>query len=136
MKRSEELRPLSMEHHVALVLVKHALKAVDQDDEAINNAWYELKTKFETELNDHFKKEEKLLLPLMKKAGAEELVNRILKEHQSMRSLILKEQVSREGLKEFAELLKAHVRFEERELFIVAEQSLSSENLKAIQEGL
>jgi len=136
MKRSEELRPLSMEHHVALVLVKHALKAVDEDDEAINNAWYELKTKFETELNDHFKKEEKLLLPLMKEAGAEELVNRILKEHQSMRSLILKEQISREGLKEFAELLKAHVRFEERELFVVAEQSLSSENLKAIQEGL
>ena len=136
MKRCEELKPLSMEHHIALVMVKHALKAVEQDDESIRNAWLELKSKFETELNDHFKKEERLLLPLMKKAGLEKLVDRALNEHQLMRRLIVKEKATKNILKEFAELLKAHVHFEERELFVAAEQSLSSENLKAIQKDL
>ncbi len=135
MKRCEELRPLSMEHHLALVMVKHALNAVEQDEESIQKAWLELKTKFETELNDHFKKEEKLLLPLMKKSGLDKLVDRTLNEHQLMRRLI-KEKATKNNLKEFAELLKDHVRFEERELFVMAEQFLSRENLKAVQKDL
>ncbi len=124
-----------MEHHLALVMVKHALNAVEQDEESIQKAWLELKTKFETELNDHFKKEEKLLLPLMKKSGLDKLVDRTLNEHQLMRRLI-KEKATKNNLKEFAELLKDHVRFEERELFVMAEQFLSRENLKAVQKDL
>jgi hemerythrin-like domain-containing protein len=136
MKRCEELKPLSREHHTALVMVKHALKAAAQDNETVNNAWMELKLKFESELNGHFKKEERLLLPLMKKAGLNELVDRTLNEHQLMRNLIVKQKVNGNLLKEFAELLKAHVRFEEGELFVAAEKSLSLDNLKEIQKDL
>jgi hemerythrin len=119
MKRSPALRALSSEHHAGLVLARRALQAVTP--EAVTQAWHELVTRFETELEPHFREEESWLLLALERLGESERVRRTLDEHSRLRALVYERAHDAEGLRLFAELLKAHIRFEERELFELAE---------------
>lgn len=75
-------------------------------------------------LEPHFKLEEQKLLPLMKMAGELAQVERTIKEHAQLRAMA--QNISQHGevavLAAFASLLSSHVKFEERELFVTAEQ--------------
>jgi hemerythrin-like domain-containing protein len=83
---------------------------------------------FAAELEPHFMIEESSLLPAMAQAGEEALVARTLREHAELRALlgrVLDPDADATTLLSFADLLSAHVRFEERELFEVAQQRLA-----------
>lgn len=119
MKRSPALRALSSEHHGGLVLARRALLAATP--EAVAEAWREVETRFAKELEPHFREEESWLLPELKRLGEAERVRRTLDEHARLRTLVYECAHDAEGLRLFAELLQAHIRFEERELFGIAE---------------
>jgi hemerythrin-like domain-containing protein len=105
MKRDQRLRQLSSEHHNALVLARKLRRGQP----------VELPTAFEAELAPHFALEERVLLPALARTGREDLATRTLCEHDAMRAALSEPQ-------RFAELLEAHVRFEERELFPTCEE--------------
>lgn len=126
MKRHQQLQELSREHHNALKLALHAKRAALSGDHAqISASASACVDAFGLELNPHFVAEETALLPALLKEGEQDLVRRTLSEHEAMRALVRQlAQPSATILLDFAELLTAHVRFEERELFEVAQQHL------------
>lgn len=130
MKRSEFLKPLSREHHSALSLGMSCIRAAESGDkESIAAVCEKLNRAFRNELEPHFNLEEKDLFPRMELAGAAELVKRALKDHAALREMITKINTEKTPteLAAFGALLIAHVRFEEKELFNVAEKILHLE---------
>lgn len=118
MKRSEHLIPLSHDHHVALVVanrLKSSLNQFDQTDAL--EYWEEIRGQYKQDLLKHFEVEENELLPLLDGVSekASMLAINIIVDHTKMRNLLSSHDLS--AAVEFAELLKKHVRFEERELF-------------------
>lgn len=127
MKRSPGLRTLSSEHHTALVLARRAAMAATGDDWA--DVWNEVAQYFVAELEPHFCQEEQLL-PALVQTGETLLVERTLAEHVQLRSLVYDRPRDAATLRAFAELLLAHVRFEERELFVIAQARLPEFSLE------
>ena len=128
MKRCSALRDLSNEHHHGLVLVKRAKKAAGTDE--AQRVWQEIQARFAADLEPHFQAEEVGLLPALEQAGEAELVRRTHADHVELRRLISEDNA--QAMIEFAELLEQHIRFEERELFEVAQQKLSAAELAAL----
>jgi hypothetical protein len=72
-------------------------------------------------------------LPALRAAGETGLVERTLREHRRLRALIADD--GPEGLAPFADLLAAHIRFEEQELFERAQGVLAPDVLAALAAG-
>jgi hemerythrin-like domain-containing protein len=132
MKRHPSLLALSREHHAALSLANRVKKAALAGDAArIGAARGEVVTRFEAELAPHFAEEELTLLPRLASLGEAALVARTLDEHRALRALVRRlaapAAIPEAGacLAEFGNLLAAHVRFEERELFERAQALLA-----------
>lgn len=118
MKRSAPLLKLSREHHSALSLALHARRAAKQGSEAISRMATDISRRFQEELKPHFDEEERDLLPVLQEAGELTLVAQTLAEHVELARLVaLLHQPDAQTLLAFADLLNAHVRFEERQLF-------------------
>lgn len=124
MRRHQKLQDLSREHHGALQLALHAKRAVlSGDDTQIAASASACVAAFALELDPHFVVEETTLMPALAQQGEHELVQRTLGEHEALRALVLQlQRPAAATLREFSELLTAHVRFEERELFEVAQR--------------
>jgi hypothetical protein len=124
MKRGVALLRLSREHHGALVLAQCIARA--NDETAIATLMAVLPATFELELEPHFQaEEEEGLLLRLQAAGGTDLVQRTLAEHRRLRQLAARlASGDRASLKQFGTELKAHIRFEERELFAWAEAVL------------
>ncbi len=137
MKRFPELRDLSDDHHHGLVLARKAKQvAAGGDDRATAEMWTEVELQFETELAPHFQIEERLIVPGLDDAGETTLTKRLCDEHRALRECVRPESGrSFSDLRRFGELLENHIRFEERELFEMAQQSLSPQQLGAIAEA-
>lgn len=137
MKRIPELHRLSTDHHLGLVLARRAcLAAEGKVNYSPSDVWSEIDRKFRRELEPHFMIEEEYLSPPMKAIGELELIERFNDDHKTLREIVLNHSVhTNSALKKFGELLEKHIRFEERELFEVAQQLLSSEQLKTINEA-
>ena len=134
MQRHSALRKLSSEHHLGLVIARRAANAATGDgDPAQTEAWAEICLRFVQELEPHFRTEETGLLPALAEAGEDALVARTLREHAAMRRMIAQADSAR--LSEFAELLRAHIRFEEQELFETAQRRLDPAVLSGLGEG-
>lgn len=137
MKRSPQLLQLSREHHTALVLAKRAQRLGKGQPAAARSFMSEVPEVFANELEPHFQVEEIALLSALREAGAADtvvrMVERTLVEHATLRELS-----ARIGAQDFASLaafgalLDEHVRFEERELFNLAESLLSPEALARV----
>ena len=120
------LQPLSREHHTALTLAKACERAAQSRDESlVAKTCQRVIRAFSAELEPHFQVEEQSLLPLLRSAETQSLVQRTLADHQQLRALLddLRRNDS-EALDGFGKGLSAHVRFEERELFPVIENLL------------
>lgn len=122
MKRSSGLRALSSEHHTGLVLARRAARAATVEEVA--DAWREVVERFELEMEPHFRQEETQLLPALMQVGETAIVERTLAEHTQLRSLIHACARDAETLRTFGALLQAHIRFEEREVFAIAQARL------------
>lgn len=117
MKRDRRLQGLSSEHHQALVLAR-SLEGLVSSGDPDAEAARALAARFDAELAPHFQIEETLLLPALRAAGETALVARTEADHAFLRAQAAAAALGHgEGLGAFAERLREHVRFEERELF-------------------
>lgn len=131
-KRSEQLAPFSREHHDALLFtwkIKQGLKnGSDVSVIADYVHWY-----WNNNLSKHFEDEEQILLPYLQ--TDDELAAQLRREHESIRRLI-REDLDEARVSSLAEILNAHIRFEERKLFPHIEHNTSTEQLNMIFEKL
>jgi hemerythrin-like domain-containing protein len=133
MKRARELRPLSSEHHQALLVAFQLKKGLAGHAESAGApkdlpGLLALARRYEeTILRTHAKAEEDLLSRFISAADA----RRLSSEHQEMQRLVTVAKGSRtpeirNALQSFADLLERHIRWEERELFPAAEQQMDA----------
>jgi len=107
--------------------------AAGQDDTPLPEMWKEIDEKFRFELSPHFKVEEDTLVPSLRSHGKDPLVRRLLEEHAELRQCVSPESGrTSDDLSRFGILLENHIRFEERELFGVAQEILTPEELAAV----
>ena len=130
MKRCDELRDLSEDHHHGLVLAQRSKRA-SGDVEA---AWRDAAARHEAELEPHFRAEEAALLPALRAAGEADLADRIAEEHAGLRAHFAPGAARDAGsLQAFGALLEAHIRFEERVVFQRAQELLPEVPLASIR---
>ena len=133
MKRNEHIVPLSRDHHFGLLCgwkITEGLKRKVPYGRIKNYIQFF----WQHHLKEHFEQEEAILFP----GGTDELVQKALKEHEAIRQLTDKIGHSDDVtlLAEYAELLKDHIRYEERVLFPYLEEHLSQEELLQIGKRL
>ncbi|HSD78051.1 MAG TPA: hemerythrin domain-containing protein [Solirubrobacteraceae bacterium] len=140
MRRSDSLAPLSRDHHQALVAAQRLRRATPEDAAACAAAFLRF---WDDHGRRHFVIEEELLLPeLAPRDGAERAeVVRTLVEHNDVRRRALALRRGGAGaapaaLHALGELLAAHVRFEERELFALLEEELDAGALARLGEAV
>ena len=132
MKRSQALIPLSRQHHAVLGLARRAV-AASRHVSLMRELAVALPDLFARQLNPRFRIEELLLLPPLRDAGEHARAARILEEHRQLRALAhATGRGDPASLESFGLLLEAHVWFEERELFPLAEAILPASALAAI----
>lgn len=133
-RRHESLIPLSREHHYALMLclrINRGLKARVDDTDWLRAKALQATLFFESDLVAHFKAEEEILFPAMRSvSSATGLIAELLAEHRRIEGLVgeLRQMGSitiAASLREFAKLLEAHIRKEERQLFPICEKEFS-----------
>ena len=134
MKRTQELRTLSEDHHHGLVQARRLRRAADEaiSTEPVAEEFLDF---WQKETTIHFRKEEEVLLPVMARHGGElsrEPIVEMLQGHAQIRALVMRlsdetmgGNVRPETLHEIGEQLEAHIRLEEREVFPLIEKSLS-----------
>src|SRR5690606_33327416 len=121
------------DHHRALVLAKIAkAAATKQVGGEVEALWRAIKREWGAGLARHFAVEEAHLLPPVRLAGGDALASRVEQDHAAIQSYVLSGPFDEVGLRQFAERLSNHVRFEERELFPFAEIKLTQTDLDRI----
>lgn len=139
MKRDKNLYPLSHQHHNGLMAVLLLKKGISKQADVKVMADFIL-TAWKEELEEHFIAEEKVLEPsLLHLPQVQELYNRMLNEHQQIRSVIPELQQGKEStalIELFHVLLDKHIRFEERVLFPFVEEHTAKEFLNKAGERL
>lgn len=139
MKRSRELRPLSADHHQALLVAFQLKKSLEGHPEAAGAprdlpGLLQLARKLEQGvLKAHAEAEETLLSRHLPERDQ----RRLASEHAELRRLVeqargARPAEQRAALAAFADLLERHVRWEERELFPHAEDHLDEAVLAGI----
>jgi len=117
-KRSASLTPLSHDHHHGLVISRRMREGLKRNIQPGRINAY-VRDFWEHDLQRHFGEEEAVIFPLLGKEH--ELVHQALTDHEQMRRYM--QQLTSPGtnetelLRQFAELLQSHIRFEERTLF-------------------
>lgn len=134
MLRHSALRSLSSEHHTGLAIARRARRAAQEGGSAQSVAWEDVKQRFRAELEGHFQREERGLLPVLRTLGQAELVERTLNDHQTLRALIAED--SPDNLGPFADLLVSHIRFEERALFDTAQRLIDAQMWAKVEHAL
>lgn len=135
MKRVKQLVPLSHEHHHGLVMAQNALRLKpDASAEQVESAWQAMKHYLQGQARHHFFIEERYLLePLSRMALEEHLITSIYNDHECFREFA-EQPVGQElaQLQTVARRLKAHIKQEEQQLFTIAQDALSAQQLEAL----
>ncbi len=133
-KRSEELQPLSRQHHngllFCLLLQKGVKKQADLEvmKEFIQYFWYK-------DLHHHFDLEEIYLTPLNSQyIDLKDGLDRMMKDHYEIKNIINENSIniSYKSIEELRTHLNAHIRFEEKELFPLIEQVITEQQRRSI----
>ncbi len=130
-KRSNELVPLSRDHHSGLLLcwkIKTGIqKSIDADRIANYVVFY-----YRSHLEEHFRQEEEYIFPLPGKEDP--LIQKAVSEHRELTGLITQlvseKPKGYENLEKLMNLLETHIRYEERELFPYIEQKADNSRFK------
>jgi hemerythrin-like domain-containing protein len=139
MKRSEELAPLSRDHHHGLVAALALRRATRTDAEA---AWASFLEFWRAEGRRHFAIEEEVLLPgfARRERADHEAIVRVLVEHVDLRRRVQElseaEAPQPAALHELGTCLQAHIRHEENTLFPLIEAALTHGELVALGAAL
>ena len=134
-KRSKELVPLSKDHHEGLLFgwkIKQGLRnGTDLAVIADFIQWF-----WETDLEDHFRKEEQVLAIHLPADNRHVL--QMKEEHEQLEALVhLSAMVKDEDIfLQLADGVQAHIRFEERVLFPYAEEVISPTAMDVIAKEL
>jgi hemerythrin-like domain-containing protein len=139
MKRSRELKPLSAEHHQALLVAFQVKKSLAGHAESAGAprdlpGLIALTRRFANSVMEpHLRAEEDLLPRYVTEADG----RRLASEHADLRRLVEQARTAppadgRVLLASFADLLERHVRWEERELFPYAEDHADQDELAVI----
>ncbi len=138
MKRSEQLKKLSWEHHDALKFARNVGIGLSSGADLPEVAAYAIYVT-DNFLVPHFGLEERALVSRLSAAQREqEAVRQVLDEHQAfarLRDEIAAAEAEQlpELLGRFRDMLKAHVRLEENHFFPYVEQTLTAEELSQAQ---
>lgn len=138
MKRITALRALSIDHHHTLTLARKAKIAASDDQNAYQQLkiWGELEKHAQDILKDHFRIEEihiATALAALNDPRIEPLIQRLYQEHARLLDLLSPDSPrTAMQLKQTGELLAQHIRFEERELFEIAQKELDPQTLDVI----
>ena len=126
LKRHHALQPFSRDHYQGLVQAQHLIKSADGDAAARRKALAEFLDAWEREIEPHFRDEERLLTELAGEADRQ----RLLEEHSRLRGLAAEAREQRRKVdpdaawvRGLGESLSAHIRWEERELFVAIESA-------------
>ena len=126
-KRHIALQPVSREHHDGLMCcfkIRNGLAkniALKRISEYVH--WF-----CKEHLEPHFQLEEQHIFPLL--PAAHELNQRAAEEHALLRSYFNRDDFTADELIAFEQLLEKHIRFEERVMFNVIQESSTDEQLK------
>jgi len=136
LKRIDELRALSDDHHTALVLARQCQQAGRENSSlSVETVWERVLAAFRSHLEPHFQIEESFLLPALDGLEAFELTARIRDDHARLRALRDTAPLTVDLVGEFGRLLESHVRFEEREVFEPTQDRLPKAALRAISDA-
>ena len=127
MQRTPALVALSRDHHLAMAHALRLRRAGDADIAVVVACFLAFLVE---EGEPHFAEEEQVLLPLVP-ADADAARRGVVDDHAEIlrRARELGEAPGSQAAAELGELLAAHVRFEERELFPLLERRLPPEVL-------
>ncbi len=152
MKRIAALQPLSREHHQSLLLAQKAIKtAASNDSQAIAQLCQAIVHDYEDTWQVHFKIEEDSIFTLIaqKQLGdnasqednerlmmCKNLCEQLQQEHAKMNAYYQQMKTGDKSigviLAAFGHLLKQHTRTEERQLFVLLDEVLSTEELDMV----
>ena len=144
MKRDPALVPLSHDHHHGLVEARRLRRAAAGDGQERRRAAAAFLRFFAAETRRHFREEEERIFPLLvdAEAPAMDLLGRALIEHQRLYALtgeledeLAEGEVPAARMREVAEALDEHIRFEERILFPLIEDVAPERALRRLQEA-
>ncbi len=130
-KRTSYLQPLSREHHDGLLFVWKIREGLNNniDFERLRKyvAWF-----WKNHMRPHFFQEENILVPRL--ATEHPLSAKLKSDHNEIRELMIS--IDREAelydIKDLANFVERHIRWEEREFFQYLEQTLSEQELKNV----
>ncbi len=130
-KRSKELAPLSRDHHDGLLFAWKIRQGLTNGT-AIETLRDYTRWFWINHIKSHFRDEEKVLIKFL--PAKNPLVEQMIKEHEQIRDMIISidNEPDKNSLEMLAELVNNHIRFEERQLFKYAEETLSPEQLNLI----
>jgi mannose-6-phosphate isomerase-like protein (cupin superfamily) len=123
-KRHPALVPLSHDHHPALVEARR----LRQHGPAAAREFLRF---FGSETTRHFREEEELVFPLLYGDEPEQL-REVLLQHQRLRALAGRLRGGEDVSAELADLLEAHIRLEERDLFELIQRRVPEDQLASI----
>src|SRR5215210_4377232 len=142
MKRHPGLREFSDDHHQGLVHARLLRRAASGDEGVPTEVARGFLEFWQKDTSGHFRKEEEVLLPVLARYGGDvgqEPVVEMLGQHARIRGLVmqLSDEVTDGGvqpatLRSIGELLEAHIRLEERQVFPVIEEALPEEALEEV----
>ena len=147
MKRHPSLYPLSHDHHHALVQARNlGIAAQSNNPDSLRDAAIIFIEFTHSQLQSHFKKEERFLLPLLARKTATDCpaIKETLDQHAQIRRLIEDlndrltkgESIDAHSLKTLGDYLSAHVRFEENILFPALEAAATADELQQLSDQL
>lgn len=130
LKRNEELKSLSREHHHGLLLcwkIKTGFsKGVSVDRIKSYTDWF-----YTNHLLPHFEIEEKYVFPIL--GASNPNISKALEDHRNLKKLFTTDKDPTTALKQIETELENHIRFEERILFGEIQLAATAEQLKVIQ---
>lgn len=136
MKRINQLRELSNEHHQSLILARKCKDIVEKEtDEVVKAFSLQLKDDFDTQWEKHFRTEEKTIFSVAEDKGKEisEICRQLRKEHHTLEKMVGDISAGDYSLlHEFGQLLHNHTRLEERQLFPMVEDLFTQDELDNI----
>ncbi len=140
MKRSEQLKTLSWEHHDALKFARNIKKGMSNGTAPERIANYAIFI-VDTLLRPHFELEEASLVKRLSASEAQDIVvTQVLDDHQEFYRLVAAigkgEGDLGQLLESLIDLLKRHVKWEEQRFFPFCERVLSEEQLNLISDEL